>query len=69
MENLASLRTHGKRGALAKIVNYMVKRQTPIVAKIQAWARAAQYPLEIKLVDPKNSSRIISYQMGSVQER
>lgn len=57
MEDLASLGTRGKRGALAKIVNYMVKRQTPIVAKIQAWARAAQYPLEIKLVDPKNSSK------------
>jgi hypothetical protein len=56
LENLATLRTNGKRGALAKIVNYMVKRQAPIVSQVETWLRACGQQGKLELVDPRHTS-------------
>jgi len=56
LENLATLNTRGKRGELAKIVNYMVKRQSPILNQVQTWLRSSGQSGKLDLVDPRHTS-------------
>ncbi len=69
MEDLASLQDARKTGGAGENSELYGKTSDADCRKDTSMGRAAQYPLEIKLVDPKILPRIISYQMGSVQER
>ncbi len=66
-EDLKGLSTRGKRGKLAKIVNYMCKRSDALAMRIKDWYSVqSQSPL-LKSVDPRNTSKIHFNCGGTIQ--
>ncbi|MHA1675295.1 MAG: hypothetical protein ACTSYI_16915 [Promethearchaeota archaeon] len=67
-ENLRGLSTRGKRGYLAKIVNYMYKRSDALANQISDWYLTQTRALSIVPVDPRNTSKI-HFGYGGVIQR
>ena len=66
-ENLKGLSTRGKRGKLAKIINYMCKRSDALAMRIEDWYSVqSQSPL-LKSVDPRYTSKIHFNCGGTIQ--
>ncbi|TFH30064.1 MAG: hypothetical protein E4G98_02775, partial [Promethearchaeota archaeon] len=67
-ENLQGLSTRGKRGKLAKIVNYMCKRSDALANRISDWYSIQNYAPKLIPVDPQNTSKI-HFGCGGVIQR
>ena len=67
-ENLRGLSTRGKRGKLAKIVNYMYKRSDALATRISNWHSIQNYVPVLTPVNPQNTSRI-HFNCGGVIQR
>lgn len=67
-ENLRGLSTRGKRGYLAKIVNYMYKRSDALATQIDEWYSVQNWKPSLIPVDPRNTSKI-HFGCGGVIQR
>jgi hypothetical protein len=67
-ENLWGLSTRGKRGQLAKIVNYMYKRSDALATRIDEWYSVQSHAPSLVPVDPRNTSKI-HFNCGGVIQR
>jgi len=57
-ENLRGLSTRGKRGYLAKIINYMYKRSDALATRINDWYSVQSWAPLLVPIDPRNTSKI-----------
>jgi len=57
-EDLRGLSTQGKRGKLAKIVNYMYKRSDALADRLQQWEAVSLHCSHFQRVDPQYTSLI-----------
>jgi hypothetical protein len=57
-EDLRGLSTDGKRGRLAKIVNYMCKRSDALADRLQQWDAMSPHYSHLQKVDPRYTSQI-----------
>jgi hypothetical protein len=57
-EDLRGLSTHGKRGRLAKIVNYMYKRSDALADRLKQWDAVSLHCSHLQKVDPRYTSLI-----------
>ena len=68
VEDLATLTTRGKRGKLAKVITWMVKRWEPIISRVEGWVESAGVATTIIPVDARHTSQK-HHGCGGVLER
>jgi len=67
-ENLRGMSPRGKRGKLAKIVNYMYKRSDALATRITEWYSIQTHRPLLIPVNPRNTSKI-HFKCGGVIQR
>jgi len=67
-EDLRGMSTRGKRGSLAKIVNYMCKRSDTLAERVQAWLHILPNSPRFIAVNSRNTSKI-HFQCGGTLQR
>ena len=67
-EDLRGLSTQGKKGKLAKIVNYMYKRSDALAIRINDWYSVQSQTPSLKPINPRNTSKI-HFNCGGVIQR
>ena len=67
-EDLRGLSTQGKKGNLAKIVNYMYKRSDALATRINSWYSVQSQQPSLVAVNPRNTSKI-HFNCGGVIKR